>query len=158
MSFAIPNGEEPPLVVDMGTSIANKHVGGLEELFQMVPEVFFKGLGLGAVCHALGGILAGIVSFDEGDKEWSAVNQGAFLMAIDVSRFLSPDVFREQMDGFVRDVHGLKPFPGESRAILPGQLEWERQQDWSRDGIPIGKAHRDSLQELADEIGVGSPF
>ena len=72
-----------------------------EEIFRQLPSVFFKSLGLGTVCHALGGLMAGIQSLDDGDSNWPAVNQGSFMMAIDLSRFASPETFKRQMDHFV---------------------------------------------------------
>ena len=55
MSFAVPTGTGPPLVLDMVCGVE-----GFEELFAEIPSTFFKFLGLGAVCQGLGGIMAGI--------------------------------------------------------------------------------------------------
>ena len=158
MSFAIPSGCEPPLILDMGTSFVLPRSMDFEEIFRQMPSVFFKSLGLGTVCHALGGLLAGIQSLDDGDSNWPAVNQGSFMMAIDLSRFASPETFKRQMDQFIRDVQALKPFPGEDRTLLPGHLEWERTKDWAIEGIPVGEAHRETLTEIGDELGVDTPF
>jgi LDH2 family malate/lactate/ureidoglycolate dehydrogenase len=123
-----------------------------------MPGAFFKSLGLGAVCHALGGVLAGIVTVNEGGPAWPAVNQGAFILAIDVSRFAPVDTFKTQMDDFVEGVRRLRPFPGHDRADLPGALEWEREREWAAEGIPIGREHRDRLEAGASEFGVPTPF
>ena len=56
ISIAFPNGEQPPLVLDMGAHM----LPWGEELFAQIPFAFFKELGIGAVNRALGGVLAGI--------------------------------------------------------------------------------------------------
>jgi len=53
MSFAIPAGNQPPIVVDMATGIDAKLP--LEQAFEQSPAAFFKMLGLSHVSHALGG-------------------------------------------------------------------------------------------------------
>jgi len=158
MSFAIPSGEEPPLILDMGTSFASPRSLNFEEIFQQMPAAFFKSVGLGTVCHALGGLMAGIQSVEEEGSDWPAVNQGSFMMAVDLSRFSSPETFGRQMDQFIRDVRALKPFPGEDRALLPGHLEWERTRDWAVEGIPVGEAHQETLSDIGKELGVETPF
>ena len=63
MSFAIPAGDQPPIVADMATGIDAKLP--LEQAFEQSPAAFFKMLGLSHVSHALGGFMAGIWLFDK---------------------------------------------------------------------------------------------
>ncbi len=56
LSIAIPAGEQPPLVPDMGLKLLHQD----PDLFAQNPWAYFKELGLGAAAQALGGILAGI--------------------------------------------------------------------------------------------------
>lgn len=158
MSFAVPSGREHPLVLDMSTALALSGSADFETTFQRMPATFFKSLGLGAVCHALGGLLAGIQTFDEQGASWPAVNQGSFILAVDISAFAPREAFQRQMDDFIASVRGLKPFPGEDRALLPGALEWEREQSWASEGIPVGPDHRRDLAAIAAELGVETPF
>ena len=65
ISIAFPNGEQPPLVLDMGAHM----LPWGEELFAQIPFAFFKELGIGAVNRALGrrasrDLLAGIYPAD----------------------------------------------------------------------------------------------
>ena len=158
MSFAVPSGREHPLILDMSTALALSGNADFETIFRRMPATFFKSLGLGAACHALGGLLAGIQTFDEQGASWPAVNQGSFILAVDVSAFAPLDAFQRQMDDFIASVRGLKPFPGEDRALLPGALEWEREQRWASEGIPVGADHRRDLAAIAAELGVETPF
>lgn len=39
-----------------------------------------------------------------------------------------------------------------------GGLEWRHEADFERHGIPIAEDHQKSLQDLADELGIDTPF
>ena len=90
MSFGLPAGDEPDLILDMATHLTT----GLdtEEMFAELPASFLKDLALGAVLRGLGGHVAGIYrpevihpdANDDGytDKpsgQWEFSNQGSFV-------------------------------------------------------------------------------
>lgn len=155
MSIAIPAGTQPPLVLDMGAYF----LPYTEELFQQFPATFFKGLGLAALFQALGGILAGIYKPEVQAplSKWES-NQGAFIVLFDVKRFMPVDEFKKEMDRYIGDARRMKPLPGYERAELPGGLEQQRQQEYTREGIPINVEHQQSLEEIAAQMGVATPF
>jgi LDH2 family malate/lactate/ureidoglycolate dehydrogenase len=158
MSFAVPAEEGPPLVLDMASSLYPIRNADMPEIFGKMPGAFFKALGLGAVCYALGGALAGIVDVDASGPTWPSVNQGAFILAIDVSAFADPESFERQMSEFVEAVTQMQPFPGQERALLPGTLEWEHEREWSEVGIPVGPQHQTALEDAAREFDVAAPL
>lgn len=159
MSFAIPTGIEPPMVIDMATSFWPDRSEDFADVFSKMPAAFFKSFGLGAVCQALGGFMAGIWLFAKSEPGiWEAANQGAFILAVDVSRFMPIADFKRDMDEYVRSVRNMRPFPGYDRAELPGGLEWERERQWAKEGIPIGKNHQATLEEVAKEFAVTVPW
>ena len=135
ISIAFPNGEQPPLVLDMGAHM----LPWGEELFAQIPFAFFKELGIGAVNRALGGVLAGIYlpQFIPPTSPWES-NQGAFLAAFDVRAFMPLAEFQAQMDSFVAAARNMQPFPGLDRAELPGNLEWQREREYA----PRRRAHQ----------------
>jgi LDH2 family malate/lactate/ureidoglycolate dehydrogenase len=155
VSIAIPAGRQPPLVLDM----ASGFLGWDAELFERMPFAFFKDLGLGALVYSLGGILAGIYKpeFLPPQSPYES-NQGAFIAIFSVAAFMDVNELHAEMDRYIGEVRGLEPFPGHDRAELPGGLEWQREREYGRDGIPVGDQHRQSLEELAVELGVESPF
>lgn len=155
ISIAIPTGVQPPLVLDMGASLLPWD----EELFARLPFSFFKELGIAAVNRALGGVLAGIYlpQFQPPQSPYES-NQGAFIAVFDVAAFMPVDQFKAEMDRFVAAARAMRPFPGLAQAELPGGLEWQREREYSRDGIPISPEHQQSLQQLADELGLETPF
>ncbi len=155
MSIAVPAGDQPPLVLDMGASFLPLR----PELFEQYPWVFFKGLGLAALFQALGGILAGIYKpeFQAPLSKWES-NQGAFIAIFDVKCFMPVEEFKKEMDRYIGEARRLKPLPGYDRAELPGGLEWQREKDYARDGIPVSPEHQKSLEEIAAHLGIETSF
>lgn len=155
LSVAVPAETQPPLVVDMGAHMLPHE----PELLERFPRVFFKSLGLGAVLQVLGGVLAGIHrrEMQAPASPWVS-DQGGFVAAIAVERFMPAAEFKAAMDGYVARARSMQPFPGVDRAELPGGLEWRWERDHARDGIPVGGEHREVLEGIADEVGVETPF
>ena len=160
MSFAIPAGEQPPVVIDMALDLGV--IGGIsqDQLFQHIPAAFFKFIGLGATAHMLGGFMAGIWMFDaEVDPDaWEGANQGAFICAIDISRFRDLESFKQEVDRHRKGIQKMTPAPGYHQANLPGTLEYQREQEWSQIGIPIGTEHQSILNAVADKLDLDPLF
>jgi len=55
--FAIPSGDEPPIILDAATCILADYQRGpeFEALFEMIPAAFFKSIGYTAVAALIGG-------------------------------------------------------------------------------------------------------
>ena len=155
LSVAVPAETQPPMVLDMGAHMLPHE----PELLERFPQVFFKSLGLGAVLQVLGGVLAGIhrPEMQPPRSPWVS-DQGGFVAAVAIERFMPVAEFKAAMDGYVARARRMRPYPGVDRAELPGGLErrWER--DNARDGIPLGREHREELEGIADEVGVDTPF
>ena len=156
ISIAVPAGQQAPLVIDMGTGLLPWD----EDLFEKLGAFpWFKQLGLGAVAHALGGVLAGIWRTDRipPASPWEA-NQGGFFAAFQIQALCPLDEFRAEMDRYVAECEKLEPFPGQPRAVLPGGLEWRHEREWAATGVPMSDEHVQSLRELADELHLDTPF
>lgn len=161
MSFAIPAGEEPPLVLDFGAihDLYNITEERQREMLEHYPSTLYRSFGLGTVCQVLGGFLAG-VPLDEARavKSYSGANQGALFVFIDPARFIDPAILAAELDAYHRMLAQLVPFAGTERATLPGRLEWEREREWATEGVPVGPRHRAELAEVAAEFGVTVPW
>jgi LDH2 family malate/lactate/ureidoglycolate dehydrogenase len=161
MSFAIPAGEEPPLVLDFGAihDLYNLTEARQREMIEQLPSTLYRSFGLGTVCQVLGGFLAG-VPLDEARavKSFPGANQGALFVFIDPARFIDPAILARELDAYHRMVAQLEPFAGSDRATLPGRLEWEREREWAAEGVPVGPRHREELAEVAAEFGVAVPW
>jgi LDH2 family malate/lactate/ureidoglycolate dehydrogenase len=159
MAFAIPTGEEPPFVLDFGAMHdlyeRSPHVNAIATL---APSVVFRSIGLGAVCQALGGFLAGVpVDPERAQRRWAGANQGSFQIAVDLRLFGSLDAFKREMDEYARKVRQLQPLPGFDRAMLAGTPEWERERQYAMEGIPVSPRHAEALRKLAAEADLVSP-
>lgn len=155
LSVAVPAGTQPPLVLDMGAGLLSY----APELFAQYPAPFFKGLGLGAVFMALGGVLAGIwkPEIQHHPAGWIS-NQGAFIAAFDVAHFMEVEEFKREMDRYIAQARAARPLPGTDRAELPGGLEWAWERENTALGIPYGDEHRHLIEKVAGELSVATPF
>jgi L-2-hydroxycarboxylate dehydrogenase (NAD+) len=179
MSFALPAGEEPPLVLDFGAT-QDLYPGSahLQELIRLAPGLVFRNVGLGSVCQAIGGFLAGVplggdaasgarlasaeaspggTPSPETARRWPGANQGAFLLAVEIGRFLPVETFTAQMELYARQVRQMQPVPGHEPATLAGGPEWEREREWAQSGIPVGEQHRSALMKVGELLGVPPP-
>jgi LDH2 family malate/lactate/ureidoglycolate dehydrogenase len=155
MSIALPAGQQPPMILDMG----GLGLGRSAQMVESNPMALFKALGLGSAVIMLSGLLADIwrpeIMAPKG--KWES-NQGSFLTAWSVSHFLDVDRFKAQMDDWIGTVRQMKPLPGFDRAELPGGMEWAWERDNAELGIPITDEHRKKLARWAVEAGLEPPF
>ena len=155
VSIAVPAGEQPPVVMDMGGGL----VGFDEELFKRLPTVFLKVMALGAATRALGAVFAGAhrEEFVPPASPWES-NQGSFIAVVDVAHFMPVEELKEQMDRFVLEARQTRPMPGMERAELAGGNEWHWEQESRERGIPMNDEHVEALQSEADRLGIETPF
>jgi LDH2 family malate/lactate/ureidoglycolate dehydrogenase len=159
MSFALPTAEEPPFVLDFG-AMHDLYAGSphVDRIIELAPGTVFRSIGLGAVCQALGGFLAGVpVDPQRAQREWEGANQGSFMIAVDLARFGPLDGFKREMDEYARAVRQMAPLAGFDQAVLAGGLEWEREQRYAVEGIPVGPRHAETLRTLAADFGLTAP-
>ena len=153
LSIAIPTGEQPPLILDMGGSI----LGFNEDDFAANPTAFFKAFGLSNVIQVLGGAVAGIYLEHCVEGPWIA-NQGAFIAVFDTAHLAGAGEVAMRVDQYVGEARRMQPVPGTDHAELPGGVEWSWERENRKEGIPVGDKHRALLEELATEWGVEAPF
>ena len=159
MCFAIPGGSGPPLIVDMGTIFFDR-AEHFPALFEAAPAAFFKSIGLAAVANLLSGVLGGTMleGYNATDRRYPSANYGAFICAIDIARFVPVDAFKAEVDRIIQGIRQMQPFPGYDHTNLPGGLEWEREQLWAKEGIPLSKEHQRGLEDIAAELSVPVPW
>lgn len=158
MSFGIPGGEETPLNVDMGTSWFEQEE--YKAFFDQMPAPFFKSLGLVGVALTMGGALAGMMAPEHhsGSRKYEGASFGAFVFAVDISRFVALNDFKTEMDRSMRFMHGLPPMKGTDRYEFPGGPEYDREIAWQEEGMPLSDEHRAGLEDIALELEVPVPW
>lgn len=156
--FAIPSGEEPPVVLDAATCILADYQRGPEfdELLSLIPAAFFKSIGYTAVATLLGGALTGFMEPPPADTaRWSGARLGGMVLAIRIDSVMPEAVFKAEVDRMVRDVRETyEPMPGYDRALLPGGIESELTEMHRREGIRYGEEEQQSARAVSQRLDV----
>src|SRR5512140_3452955 len=156
IEVAVPAGSEPPVVLDMATTVAaygkvkakaqrgeTMPLGWMidrlgqpltdpkraEEGFLM-PIGGYKGYGLALVVGLLAGTLNGAAMgrdvIDFNHDDSSTTNTGQAIMAIDLSAFGDVAAFKARVDRLVRELRASERMPDVERIWLPGEQSHER--------------------------------
>jgi L-2-hydroxycarboxylate dehydrogenase (NAD+) len=184
IAVAVPAGEEPPVVLDMATTVAaygkvkakaqrgeQMPVGWMidrlgqpltdpkraEEGFLM-PIGGYKGYGLSLIVGLLAGTLNGAAMgsevIDFNHDDTSTTNTGQAIMAIDLSAFGDVAGFKARVDRLVREMRGSERMPGVERIWLPGEQSHEKRATNEREGIALPAALLKQLDTFAQEMGM----
>ncbi len=186
IAAAILTGEEPPVILDMATTVAayGKVKAKAKAGEQMPPgwmidragrplldpnragEGFLlpigghKGYGLALVIGLLAGTLGGAAMgrdvVDFNADHVSVTNTGQALLVIDPSAFGDVGVFKASVDRIVRDIRESERLPGTDRIWLPGEQSHERRLRNRKSGIPMPDALIAELDVLARELSIPS--
>jgi len=184
ISFAIPAGEEPPIALDMATTVSSYGkiklaaqkgesipVGWMvdqkgqpitdprrsDEGF-LLPIGGYKGYGLNVVIGMLAGVLNGAAfgrDVVDFNKDLVTPNRGGHMIfAMRVDNFRPVDEFKREMDRVIREIRDSKRMEGADRIWLPGEMEYLKVQERRRHGVPVAVSTVDQLRRLADELGL----
>jgi L-2-hydroxycarboxylate dehydrogenase (NAD+) len=159
-SFLAPGNDEEPVIVDFG-AVHDLYVNSphREEISRLAPGTVFRSVGMGAICQAWGGFLAGVpVDTARATRTWAGANQGSLVIAFRIDLFISPAQFKAEMDEYQRQVHALQPLEGFEQSLLPGSIEALRSEEYRSQGVPVGPAHRAGLERCAAELGIEPPW
>ena len=186
-SYAIPAGEEPPIVLDMACGAAAAGRIGTASLYQekiplgwaldadgnetedpskvaaILPAAGPKGSALAIVmdvlCGPLSGGLMGINKrFQPGDAPLEKRVSSHFFFAINIASFTAVSEFKAEIDRQIRMTRQATPRAGFTRVTLPGEIESELTQERIANGIPLHREPLGTLEQLADELSVEIPW
>ncbi len=182
ISFGIPSGKEPPVMVDFATSAV---AGGKVSLARAkgVPlppgciidkdgnpstnaEDFYnggqlltfgghKGYGLAVVIELLGQALTG----SDGCKDDTLggvtyTRSGSLFVAIDAGIFRPSGDFTEVADATIRRIKAIPPAPGFDEVLLPGEPELRTRAKRLAEGISLPESSWETLQKQAAQYRV----
>ncbi|MDB5374035.1 MAG: lactate dehydrogenase [Belnapia sp.] len=183
IAVAIPARHEPPIVLDMATTVAAygkvkvkaqrgeaMPVGWMiDRLGQaltdpkraneglLLPIGGYKGYGLALVFGLLAGTLNGAAMgrevVDFNADDTTVTNTGQAILAIDIAAFGDPEAFRDRIDALAREIRGSERLPGVERIFLPGEQSAATRARRVVEGVPIPPALRAQLDTLAAELG-----
>jgi len=184
IAIAVPAEEEPPIVLDMAPTVAafgkvrlkmqrgeEMPVGWMigrdgkpltdpkrAEQGLLLPIGDYKGYGLSLMTGLLAGTLnqaafgRDVVDFVK--EQGKATNTGHAIVAVSVEAFAPAAAFKRQVDAAIRAMRGAQRLPGVERIWLPGEQSHLKRQDRAKNGIPMPKPLRDSLEMAARDLGI----
>jgi LDH2 family malate/lactate/ureidoglycolate dehydrogenase len=185
IAVAIPAGEEPPIVLDMATTVAAfGKVKTKAQRGETMPEGWmidrdgrpltdpkrahegfllpiggYKGYGMALVFGILAGTLnnaaMGRGVIDFNADDSSPTNTGQAILAIDISAFDDLGQFKMRVDALARDIRGSERMRGFERIYLPGEQSRERFFERQQHGVPVAPPLVASLNELGRKLGIG---
>jgi L-2-hydroxycarboxylate dehydrogenase (NAD+) len=123
-----------------------------------MPMGDYKGYGLSLIIGLLAGPL-NRAAFGRDVKDFAMprggdLNVGQFVVALDVARFLPPDVFKAEVDRHIRDLTSSKRLPGVDEIRVPGQGRVARRAERETHGVPVGGALLAQVDEVAKSLGI----
>ncbi len=176
ISFGVPAGEMPMMVVDIATSaiaegkiqvaraknadlppgtILDKHGQPSvkpSEFYDggvLLPFGGHKGYSIGMVVELLCGALApGNLYSDKG------AHGAAIIVGIDTKTFRPDGSYGSVADHLLRNVKATPPAPGFSEVLLPGEPELRAREQRLREGIPVPEATWDAIVEAGRRVGL----
>ena len=186
IAVALPSKDFPPIVLDMATTVAAYgKVKTAAQRGETMPEGWMidrdgkpltdprraaegfllpiggpKGYGLSLIFGILAGVLNGaafgrdVVDFNADPK--TVTNTGQVILALDIAAFADPDEFRAGIDDVWRQMKSSEKMPGVDEIRLPGERLDRVMHDRSEAGIPIPPALRETLDDLARDLGVAA--
>src|SRR3954468_3306746 len=165
IAVAIPALDEPPIVLDMATTVAAfGKVKTAAQRGQTMPEGWmidrdgkpltdprrmdegfllpiggYKGYGLALVFGILAGTLNGAAMgrevVDFNHDDATPTNTGQAILAIDIAAFEDPAIFKRRIDALAREIRGSQRMKGVERIWLPGEQSHAKYRERLDQGI-----------------------
>jgi LDH2 family malate/lactate/ureidoglycolate dehydrogenase len=182
ISVAIPAGQEPPIALDIATTVAS--YGKIKLAAQkgesipvgwmidrkgqpltdpkrsaegfLLPIGGYKGYGLNVIIGMLAGVLNGAAfgrNVVDFNKDFTARNNsGHMILAMRVDNFQPVDLFKREMDRVIREIRGSERMDNVDRIWLPGEMEYYKILERQENGIPLPSPVVAQLAQLAAEL------
>ena len=118
-----------------------------------------KGYGLALMVEILSGVITGAgVSHNVASlyKDMtSSCNNGHFMMALDISRWISLESYYQRMESLTSII---KSSSNIQEVFLPGEKRWSHYEDAINNGVPIDNDTRDMLVKLSEPYNLQPPW
>lgn len=184
IAVAIPAGEEPPIVLDMATTVAAYgKVKTKAQRGEMMPEGWmmdregrpltdpkrsnegfllpiggYKGYGLALIFGMLAGTLNGAAMgrdvVDFNSDDTTPTNTGHVIVAVNIAAFQPVAEFKAAVDALARDIRSSQRLPGVDRIHIPGEGSHAARAEREKNGVPMPEALMKALNQLADELRI----
>jgi L-2-hydroxycarboxylate dehydrogenase (NAD+) len=82
------------------------------------------------------------------------LNVGQFVIALDVARFVPPDVFKAEVDRHIRELASSRRLPGGDEIRVPGTGRAARRSEREKNGVPLAATLLAQVDEVAKSLNV----
>ncbi|MCO6452768.1 MAG: Ldh family oxidoreductase [Caldilineales bacterium] len=128
------------------------------ELGALMPMAGHKGYGLALFVEVLSAVLSG-AAITKDVHSWvmhpdKPGNQGYGFLVIAVEQIMPLAIFKERMDGLIREIRSAPKAKGVDRIYLPGEIEQEKRDIAMIEGIVLPPDVVVSLRGLAEDVGL----
>ena len=178
LAWAIPSRGPFPIVVDIAVGISawqrvetmriygqklpadwcldkeGNPTGDPAQAWTMFPAGGTRGYGLAIVAGLLSGALSGGELPSQRPRYDPTRDSEHSLMAISINHFVPREQFLDEVDEAIAACQRTPPLEGFDRVRLPGEMEWEKEQKWRAEGIPLHREHLNRLATIAQKIGL----
>lgn len=184
LAIAIPAGEEPPVVLDMATTVASYgKIKARAQRGESMPEGWMmgydgkplldprrsnegflmpigghKGYGLALMIGLLAGSMNGAAMgrdvIDFNADFTTPANTGQCVIALDPAAFGDPKAIGADVDRVSREMRSATRLPGVDAIHVPGEGGERRRARALREGVSLPGALREVLDRLAGELGI----
>jgi len=183
IAFACPAGSAPPISFDIATTVAaegkvrvkrnrkeqmplgwvldaeGRPTADPNALYGNPPGTILPAGGHKGYCLALMiEVLGGIMARGGYSKEHPGpLQNGVFMVVVDIARFVPPDTFRAEVDDLIRYLKTCPTVPGTDAILTPGEPEAIVEAERRRSGIFVEDQTWHQIREIARELGVAVP-
>lgn len=81
---------------------------------------------------------------------------GHFFFALSIEHFGTAETFGNEIEVLIKRVRSSRRAPGTDRIYVPGEIEWNKAEKYSREGIPLEANILVNLTRTAAELGVSA--
>ena len=183
ISFSVPAGESPPMIIDFATStVAESKIKAARARHDRIPlgwivdkegnpssdpadlysggmlQTFgeHKGYALALLAAVLGGVATGAEALEE-DKpapDNPWGHGGLLILCLDPSAFVDSETYGEAVDRFFHRVKSVPPATGFEEVLIPGEPELREREQRQRTGIPVPTETWNEILATARHLGV----
>ena len=123
-----------------------------------LPAAGPKGFGLGVVSGVLAGALVGGRLPIARKREAMPEGSQHFFYVIDPEKFGDLSRFYDRIEEALAAIRQLPPEPGFDRVRLPGERQWEAEQQAKAQGVALHRQDVETLETLAAEMKLTVPW
>ena len=143
--------------MDFGTS-SDLHRDELE-LDTQAPGIVMRCVGMAAIAHIWGGVLAGIpFDMDRAEREYQGATQGSLVIAFHAGLCRPANQFKREIDEYARAVRQLAPIEGIDECNHAGGIEAIQDREYRKVGVPVSPDHLKIFADASKEYGVPLPW